>query len=180
MPLPSLPARWAFLPLAMLCAACSPALNWRETRFPDTSVLALLPCEPDHASRSVPLGGEPRQLTMAGCDAAGGTFAVMLADAPVAQAGALLEGWRTATFANIRARDVQTQTFHPRGALALPESVRITATGQRADGRQVYAQAVWAVRIAPSDGDTQLVHAVMYSDKPMPEAAETFFGGLKF
>lgn len=170
--------RWLLL-VPLFCAACSPALNWRETRLPDASLVALLPCDPDHVKRSVPLGGVPTDLTMAGCDAAGATFAVMLAESPAAQAGSLLAGWRTATLANMQAQDVQTQAFLPRGGLAVPESVRITARGQRPDGRPLIAEAVWVARIGPEGSAAQLVHAVMYSDRPMPEAAEIFFGGIK-
>lgn len=169
----------SLLLLALLCTACSPALNWRETRLTNASLVALLPCEPDHATRSVPLGGVPTELTMAGCDAAGATFAIMVAEVPAAQAGSLLAGWRTATLANIHARDIQTQAFLPRGVLAVPESVRVTASGQRADGRPVAAQAVWVARLVSGQSAAQLVHAVVYSERPMSDAAETFFGGIK-
>ena len=59
------------------------------------------------------------------------------------------------------------------------KSVRITARGQRPDGRPLIAEAVWVARIGPEGSGAQLVHAVMYSDRPMPEAAEIFFGGIK-
>lgn len=172
-------ARRPCLLLALSCAACSPALNWRDTPIPGASVAALLPCEPDHARRSVPLGGVPTDLTMAGCEAGGATFAAMVAEVPAAQAGALLAGWRTATLSNMHAQDVQEQPFQPRGALSLPESVRISSRGLRADGSAVAAQAIWTARIAPGGSSAQLVHLVMYSGKPMPEAADTFFSGLK-
>lgn len=165
--------------LALLCTACSPALNWRDTRIADSAVVALLPCDPDHAQRSVPLGGVATEMTAAGCEAGGATFAVMLAQAPASQASELLAGWRSATLANMHAKDVQSQAFLPRGALALPESVRVVAQGRRADGQTVFAQAVWLARIAPGGKAAQLVHLVMYSERPMPEAAETFFSGLK-
>ncbi|MET4577968.1 hypothetical protein [Ottowia thiooxydans] len=172
----------SFLGCLLLLAtltACSPALNWRDTPLPESSVTALLPCEADHARRSVPLGGVATELTMAGCEAGGATFAVMLAEAPASQASSLLEGWRSATLANMKAKDVQTQAFSPKGSLALRESVRIAGSGQRADGQSVRAQAVWFARIAPGGRNAQLVHLVMYSERPMLEAADTFFSGLK-
>lgn len=116
---------------------------------------------------------------MAGCEAGGATFAVMVAEAPAAQAGALLAGWRQATLSNIHAQDIKTEPFLPRGALDLPESVRLGSKGQRADGRLVHAQATWAARIAPGGSAAQLVHLVMYSERSMPDAADTFFSGLK-
>lgn len=172
-------ARWISLCLALLFSACSPTLNWRETPIPGASVSALLPCEPDHARRSVPLGGVPTELTMAGCEAGGATFAVMVANAPAAQAGVLLAGWRQATLNNMHAQDVKEQPFLPRGALNLPESVRLGSKGKRADGHAVHAQATWVARITSGGSSAQLVHLVMYSERPMPDAADTFFAGLK-
>jgi len=62
------------LPLApalIALAACTPALNWREVPLPPTSAVALLPCKPDHAERTVPLGGAPTVLSVTGCEAGG-------------------------------------------------------------------------------------------------------------
>ena len=165
--------------MALWCVACTPALNWRETVIPGAAVSALLPCEPDHARRSVPLGGVPTELAMAGCEAGGATFAIMVAEAPAGQAGALLAGWRKATLSNMHAEDIQEEAFLPKGALNLPESIRLGSTGKRADGRPVYAQATWAARIAPGGTHAQLVHLVMYSERRMPDAADAFFAGLR-
>jgi hypothetical protein len=161
--------------------ACTPALNWRELRLPPTGALALLPCKPDHATRSVPLGGVPTELSVAGCEAGGATFAVMAATVPAGrQPDELLAGWQQATLTNMRAQgEPQRQPFQPPGGLPLPHAQRVVAQGQRADGRAVAAQAVWAARAAPGGG-TELVHAVMYADQPQPGMADTFFAGLKW
>ena len=68
------------LAAVLALAACSPALNWREVRPANTSLSLLLPCKPDKAEKIVPLGGQPTTLAMLGCDAAGATFAVAVAD----------------------------------------------------------------------------------------------------
>lgn len=159
--------------------ACQPSLNWREVRSDTSSLVVLLPCKPDHGTREVPLGGRNVALDMQGCDAAGATFAVshaVLADP--AQAGQVLAGWKTAMLANMRAPASQDEAFNLPGALSLAQAVRSRATGQRADGRPVSAQAVWFARVGP--GGVDVFHAVVYADKSSPEVADTFFGGLKF
>ena len=46
--------------------ACTPSLNWRQVSLAPSSAIALLPCKPDRTTRSVPLGGVPTELTVAG------------------------------------------------------------------------------------------------------------------
>jgi hypothetical protein len=173
--------RWIVLllvPVGAWLAGCSPALNWREVRLGDAPALVLLPCQPDQAERTVPLAGESVMLHMSGCDAAGATFAVsqirMRSGAPAAVA---LAQWRTATLARLQARDVREQPFQPAGSLTLPQSVRVAATGQRAGGQPVQAQAAWFARSAPEG--LWLFHAVVYADAVNAQAADTFFDGLR-
>lgn len=158
---------------------CSPALNWRSVRAEAHTLQMLLPCKPDSASREVPMSGASVALDMLGCDAAGATFAVShvhLADASLA--GPALAGWKAATLANLHALQTQEQPFAIAQGWALPQALRVAASGQRADGRAVNAQAVWFARLAPAGVD--LFHAVVYADKVDPAVAETFFTGLKF
>ncbi|APW36245.1 hypothetical protein RD110_02650 [Rhodoferax koreense] len=179
-----MPAFYKSIALAAACcaAACQPALNWREVRSDVHPLVVLLPCKPDHGSREVPLGGTPVMMDMAGCEAAGATFAVSharLADA--AQVGPVLAGWRAAVLANMRAADATDQPFTPPGAMTFASSLRSRATGQRADGAPVAAQAVWFARIGP--GGVDVFHAVVYAqrqDAALEAAADTFFAGLKF
>ncbi|NZA02179.1 hypothetical protein H0I39_11235 [Ottowia beijingensis] len=86
--------------VALAAAACTPSLNWREVRLAPTTAVALLPCKPDRAERSVPLGGEPTTLAVSGCEAGGATFALMAAKVPAGRApDELLAGWQQATLA---------------------------------------------------------------------------------
>jgi hypothetical protein len=173
--------RWIALALISIVAwlaGCSPVLNWREVRIDPAPMVALLPCKPDRAARQLQLAGETVELGMVGCDAAGATFAVSQVRLGVgASAGAALTQWRAAMLANMRAGDIREQSFFPAGSLALPQSVRLSATGQRADGSAVKSQAVWFARSA-NDG-LWLFHAVIYADTLKPETADAFFGGLK-
>ncbi len=169
--------------VVVLCAAgCQPALNWREVRSDLHPLVAVLPCKPDRGTREVPMGGAMQALDMQGCDAAGATFAVShvrLADP--AQAGLVLAGWKTAVLANMRAQDARDQPFVLPGTVALAQAVRTRATGRRADGRAVAAEAAWFARVGPAGVD--VFHAVVYAERPdaaLGTAADTFFAGLKF
>lgn len=166
---------------ALGATACTPSLNWRELRLPPTSAVALLPCKPDHAERSVPLGGVPTTLAVSGCEAGGATFALMVATVPAGRApDEVLAGWQQATLANMRAQGTPTrQAFHPTRGLPLAHAQRVTADGQRADGRAVQAQAVWTARAADGGG-TELLHAVVYADRAQPAVADAFFEGIKW
>lgn len=177
----TLPPAWGAAALWMALTACTPTLNWRELPLPPTGAHALLPCKPDRAERSVPLGGVPTDLVVIGCDAGGATFAVMAALVPPGRApDALLQGWQQATLSNMKAHgDVQRQPFHPAAGLPLPHAQRLVAQGDAPSGRPVYAQAAWSARSAEG-GATELVHAVMYSEKPQPDVADAFFAGLKW
>lgn len=159
-------------------AACSPTFNWREVR-PDTSTLvALLPCKPDQAMRDVSLAGQPVRLDMLGCDAGGATFAIgHAAISDPARAGEMLTRWRAVTLANLRATVSTDEPFLPTGGLALPQSVRVVASGQRADGEAVMVHAAW---FAQSTGSgIQLFQAVVYANKVSTEVSDTFFSALK-
>ncbi len=166
---------------ALLLAACTPALNWRELRLPPTTALALLPCKPDHTERSVPLGGVPTKLVVDGCEAGGATFALMVAQLPAGQApDEVLAGWQQATLTNMHASGTtERQPFRPARGLPLVHAQRLSAQGQQADGKPIAAQAVWTARAAEGGG-TELLHAVIYASKLQPEVTQTFFDGIRW
>ncbi len=161
--------------LLLLLAACNPVFNWREVRPDNTALTVLLPCKPDKAQRSVPLGGRPTELAMLGCDAGDATFAVAVATLDdAAQAAPVLAGWQTATLANLKAAGGgQPSPLKLPGADPLPPAVLVRASGQRANGRAVQSQAAYF-----SQG-RQVFQAVIYADRMDPEVAETFFSSLQ-
>jgi hypothetical protein len=82
---------------AALCA-CTPALNWREVRFDNGPLVALLPCKPDRAVRQLPLGGVMRDVSMMGCEAGGAMFTLAMVDVQEAQQVPLaLAQWKAAS-----------------------------------------------------------------------------------
>ena len=161
--------------IAMTLAACSPTFNWREIRAQPTPLKAMLPCKPDKAAREVPMAGRQVSLEVLGCETGGATFAVLFADIGNAvRAGEVLAQWKTATLSNLRAPASQEGTFRPPGALALPQSVHVVASGQRGDGSKVESHAAYFAQ------GTYVFQAVIYSDRLKPEVTEQFFSGLSF
>ncbi|MFM9880835.1 MAG: hypothetical protein ACKVOO_10550 [Burkholderiaceae bacterium] len=162
---------------AVMLAACQPALNWRQVPSEHAPLTMLLPCKPDRASRSVTLAGQDLQLHMRGCEVAGVTFAVMVAQLPQpAQAGAVLAHWRAATLQNMQAAAAIDTVFVPVGAIDLPQSLRTHAAGVRklaAAPVAVQAQAVWF------SNASHVFHAVVYAEQIQPEVTERFFPGLQ-
>lgn len=166
-------------------SACSPAFNWRDVRPEGTRLGLLLPCKPDKAQRTVPLGGKPAELRMLGCDAGGATFAVAVADlADASQLADVLVQWQNLTLANMKALPVgaaagpapaiEVLALKLPGAALQPPAVLVKARGQRADGSAVTGQAAYF-----SQG-SQVFQVVLYADKVTPELSETFFSSLKF
>ena len=169
--------RTALAAATLALAACSPTFNWREVRAEAVPLKAMLPCKPDKAARTVPMAGRQVELKVLGCEAGGATFAVLAGDiGDPLRAGEVLAQWRAATLANLHSAPASAQDtpFLPTGAMALPQSLRVTAAGQRADGSKVESQAAYFAR------GSQVVQAVIYADKLPAEAAETFFAALGF
>jgi hypothetical protein len=171
----------ASLILALNLGACSPDQNWRDVSFEGSHLKAQLPCKPDKTTRSVPLGGQPVDLKMVGCESGTAMVAVMTATLPAgADANAVMLGWQKATLNNARVQPGQEtgrQTWHRPGHLPLSASLRLQAPGLRANGEPVRMDAVWG---ALAEGDrVRLVHAVLYDSKIQPEMANTLFDGIK-
>ncbi|MBC7719256.1 MAG: hypothetical protein H7Z77_05635 [Chitinophagaceae bacterium] len=170
--------------------ACYPALNWREIRPENTRLSVLMPCKPDKAQKTVPLGGRQVNLSMLGCDAGEATFAITVADmgevGNTADAAAsarlpaeVLAQWQAATLVNMKAvatgaAGVQVLPLKLPGSSDSPAAVLVKATGQRANGTAVQGQAAYFVQ------GKQAFQAVMYAPTVQADAAETFFSGLKF
>lgn len=156
-------------------AACSPTFDWREIRVEGTGLKAMLPCKPDKGARTVPMAGRDVTLEVRGCDTGGATFALLSAqiDDP-ARSGEVLAQWKTATLANMRGAAVQETPFLPRGALGLPQSLKVVAEGRRQDGSAVVGHAAYFAR------GRHVFQAVIYSGQLSPEVADAFFTGIGF
>ncbi len=164
----------AFLSLAFLLASCSPAYNWREVRLPGGELKALLPCKPDQGSRQQSLAGQAYTIDMQGCETGGALFAIAVAElGQESQALAVQQQWQAQLLRTMQAGPPASAGFALRGASTQFEPLRLSARGQRPDGRPVEVQGVWFARGA------RLYHAVIYAERIGSEMSEPFFGGLE-
>ena len=155
-------------------AACNPIFNWRDVRPEGTRLSLLMPCKPDKAQRTVQMAGQETELMLLSCDAGGVTFAIAIADVKDAsQTANALSQWQSATLANMKAVPNSTTASIKLTGLA-NNGVFVKATGQRANGQAVSSQAAYFAQ------GSQVFQAVLYADKISPEAADTFFSGMKF
>lgn len=158
----------------LLLAACDPTFNWRETPIAASSLVTMFPCKPQKMARPVVFGALQVEMHMTTCDTAGVTVAVAHASiSDRSQAGPILAQWRNATLAGMRASSSTVSALQLEHSDPLPQSVAVRASGVRPDGRAVAFRGAWFAR------ETELFAALMYSDKPNSEVADTFFSGLK-
>ena len=173
-------AKRRFKPFAALSlltlSACYPTFNWRELRPEGTPLQALLPCKPETAERTVPLGGVPTVLHMHSCKASGLTFAVAWANvSDGAAVPATLSDWQRASLAAIRVDPaLHTDPAHRWTATVAGASLvqGITAQGTDPQGQPVQARVVYFARGA------QVFQAAVYG-AASNEVSTTFFDGLK-
>ncbi|MDP3168669.1 MAG: hypothetical protein Q8N06_24820 [Hydrogenophaga sp.] len=162
--------------MALALTACNPTFNWRELRPAGTPLQALMPCKPETAERSVPLGGSPTVLHMHSCKAGGITFALAWADAPDAAAvPATLTDWQRAALAAIRVDPaLQADPAHRWAATMAGATLAqgITAQGTDPQGQPVQTRALYFARGA------QVFQAAVYG-VASDEVSTTFFDGLK-
>lgn len=171
---------------SLLCSlhlsACSPDQNWREVGFDGAALKVQLPCKPDRTTRSVPLGGVPVDVQVAGCESGDAMVAVMTALLPAgANVQHILTGWQKATLSHLRVNqplsEKQQKPWLRTGFLPLSSAIQVQAEGQRANGQLVTMHAVWG---AVSEGDhVRVVHAVVYDKREATELASTLFEGIR-
>ena len=160
---------------AAALAGCSPALDWREVRLDAAPLKTMMPCKPEKGSRQVTMAGRQVALDALACEAGGSTFAVLSADiGGPAEAEAALRQWQAASLATMRGSAVRQTRFVPAGALDLPGSVQVVASGRRADGQAVEGQAAYFAR------GNHVFQAAVYAQRLEVQATEPFFAGLRF
>lgn len=177
-------SRWAgACALAAACVACSPSLNWRNVPVEAAQLTVSLPCKPDHGSKNVALGAEQVELSMVGCEAQGALFALSWMElSDPSRISTVLTLWHDAVRAQLHLpRQVpgtapQEWPFVRKGALNLPQSVRMQTEGQRPDGKPVQVDAVWFARLRA--GKVQLVHAVVYADRRDDAVADSYLESI--
>jgi hypothetical protein len=161
---------------------CTPVLDWREVRLPDSPLQALLPCKPSAQERRVRLANQVVRMTLLACEAGGQTWGLAHADVsdPALLAPAQAE-LLAAAGANIAAGSTgggkgagQALPLAIAGATPHAASGRRSLAGHRPDGQMVQMQvAVFAY-------GSQVHQATVLGPVVSAEAAEAFFAGLRF
>lgn len=128
---------------ALLSAACSPVLDWRQLHPEGWGLGVSLPCRPASLARQVPLAGPPVELTLLACTADGHTFAIASADmAEPARVDAALQALGAAAVANVQGR---VEAEHPAavpGMTPYPAARRWQAAGRLPGGTAVRQQVL--------------------------------------
>ena len=160
------------LALCLLLCACSPALNWRSVTL--EGVQATLPCKPDQAQRPVQLASLDLTLSMAGCEADGGLYAIgHLRLAQGAQAQPLIDAWRDQALQTMRATAAPVAS--PLAALgARPALTVYQASGTNPRGQAVQARWIWVQR------DRDIYHWALYAPAIRAEMEEPFFSAMQW
>ena len=157
---------------------CTPALNWRQVSADDSGLTVLLPCKPEHATRSVMMRVDASDvetnLSLHGCEASGMQFTlgdmVVPPDLTATQA---MQAWRLASLATLRVShtDAVPKSWDMMASHAQTEFMRANVGTDKnqvqwawfAYGNKIYQAAVY--------GDAK--------EKGLSDAAETYFSGIK-
>lgn len=162
--------------IALACGlvACTPALNWRETRPPDSEVVALFPCKPDHHIRRVTLAGAELAMQLSSCTAADSVYALSRIDVGRAErVTPVLQALREAAAENIGGPTAVKTPQPVPGMTPHPLAQRLGWSNTRADGSLIAAQATFFTR------GTQVYQATVVGARLDADALNTFFAALK-
>ncbi|HEY2559055.1 MAG TPA: hypothetical protein VGI48_05015 [Caldimonas sp.] len=133
--------------LALVVAACAPALDWREARPEGSGVVLMFPCRPQDHERNVALAGTMVPMRLHACSAGGANFALAALDAgDPARVTPELAALRGQLLGNLAGTATEQRALALAGATPNPQSARIRIVGKRPDGSPVVAEAAFFVR----------------------------------
>ena len=168
----------------LLLPGCSPVFNWRDVTVTD-NLVALFPCKPDRATRTLEVPGLERiSINMTGCAAGDATFAISQAEAAsAAQAAAWLTAWKAS--ARTQWPDAQLKEAVVTIVGAEPASssrftiVRAAGGVDSKTAPQIEAaEILWFLRV--TDATHVTVYQAMVLGKPSADdAVATFFEGMR-
>jgi hypothetical protein len=127
------------LAVALLLAACSPALDWRDVRPKDVNILLTYPCKPEQIAQDVLLAGQTVKMSMTGCVADKMTFALAHARLPNAQLAAVaLAQLHASAVNNVQGKVTASARITPKNATpGLADSLDLQIDGRTPDGKPV-------------------------------------------
>lgn len=170
--------RWLVLSclLCLVPPACTPALDWREVRPPDSGAVLLMPCKPSGQTRRVLLAGKPVVMALHACSANGQTWGLSFADVDdPARLGEAIEALRSAAAANIGASAPGQPT-----PLAVPGATPHPSSGSlRLSGRQPSGEAL-QMQLALFAHGSRVFQATVLGPNRVDDEAEAFFFSIRF
>lgn len=151
-------------------AACSPGLDWREFRSPESGIAVLFPCRPSTQQRAVTIAGRKTRLSLHACRAGDVTWAMAEADVgDPAWVERSLVDLRNAAAANVSGRVDAVVPFEVEGATPNLEAKRCAIAGKLPDGQAVAEHlGVFAV-------GTRVAQVTALGASTPAEAVNTFF-----
>ena len=158
----------------LACAACSPTLDWRESRPEQSGAQLLFPCRPSSHTRPVELAGVRVPLTMHACKAGDAVYALTVADVGVAaRVAPALAQLADAAPRNLEgsARALPLPTIA--GATPQSQARRLLVSGHRPDGSAAQEQAMVFSR------GTRVYQASVLGASLDAEGVETFLGSIR-
>jgi hypothetical protein len=146
MPRTTLSLSLSLIALSGLLCACSPTLNWRDVEVgPQTRV--QFPCKPEHAERSLVLGGVPTRAAMWVCDAGGLSWSATVLDVgDPARLGTVLRESRLSLVSRLHGSEEAVRPVQITGMTPSGEARRVVIVGQAGEGPPVRAEAVFVAR----------------------------------
>jgi len=165
----------AVLGATTLLAACAPALDWREVRVGAADSVALFPCKAASHARLITLAGQQIKLTLHACQAGDATWGLAWADVgDPARVGPALQGLQAGTLLNLGQAQAQARPLAVKGQTPHPEAGLWSLEGRYPDGKPAVGQ------VAVFSRGTVVFQATALGVSASSEAAETFFGALRF
>jgi hypothetical protein len=159
--------------LALVAAACSPALDWREIRLADTPLRASWPCRPASHARPVPLAGQSLVLTLHACEAEGVTYAMGWVDSgDPARNGEVLNALAAAAAVNLGATTSKPAAYAFKGMTPHPAAGLHELQGRLAGGLPGQA------RVAVFVVGTQVFQVTALGARLPAEPVQTFFASI--
>lgn len=162
-----------FLGLAL--SACTPSLDWRESRPEGSQARLMFPCKPASHARRVAIAGETVEMSMFACSAGETVYALSFADVKEpGRVGAALDELGRAAQSNLQSSGGATSgPAKVAGMTPHPQAVEWRLAGRLPDGRSVQE------RVVLFSHGTQVYQATMLGAKLDAEAQDSFFGALR-
>jgi hypothetical protein len=161
--------------LAFALVACTPVLDWRESRPEGSQARLMFPCKPASHARRVALAGETIEMSMFACSAGDTVYALSFADVEdPSRVGAALSELTRAVSANVQSTSAAASApVSVTGMTPHPQSAQWRLAGRLPDGRAVQERA------ALFSHGTRVYQATMLGATLDTEAQENFFGSLR-